>query len=119
MDKERIADVNFYVTDMRIVGEIFVNCLGFEGEVSDRPTSRFLMPNGTEICAYGPKVVSGQGPTYLRLIVNDDKISKVKEYLENKGEKHIVYKEYPEGPIKRTILWMMENGSQLNLDSES
>lgn len=119
MDNERIEDVSFYVTDMRMIGEIFVNCLGFKGEISDRHTSRFTMPNGTVIRTFGPKAVAGQGPTYLRLIVNDEKITKVKELLEAKGEKSIVYRVYEEGPRKRTLLWMMEeNGSQLNLNSE-
>lgn len=116
---ERIADVNFFVTNMRMIGEVFVNCLGFGGEISDRPTSRFTMPNGTKIATYGPKDVYSNGSTTLRLIVNDEKISKVKVYLEDNGEKHLVYREHPEGPLKRTLLWMMENGSQLNLDSEA
>jgi len=118
MDKERIADVSLFITDMRMIGEIFVNCLGFQGELSDKPTSRFTMSNGTQIRAYGPKDIYTKGSTQLRLIVDDEKISKVKDYLESKGEEHIVYREYPEGRLKRTILWMMENGSQLNLDSE-
>jgi len=119
MNKERIADVNFFVTDMRMIGEIFVNCLGFEGEISDRKTSRFTTTFGTEIATYGPKDIYSKGSTNLRLIVEDAKITKVKELLETKGEKSIVYREYSEGPIKRTLLWMQENGSQLNLNSEA
>ena len=119
MSKERIEDVNFFVTDMRMIGEIFVNCLGFEGEISERKTSRFTTPFGTEIETYGPKDIYSRGATYLRLIVNDEKITKVKEYLEAKGQKSVVYREHSEGPHKRTLLWMMEeNGSQLNLNSE-
>lgn len=75
------------------------------------------MDCGTIIVFYDSRNVYKEGDKILKLIINEEKIEKLRKFLDLKGEK-FYFKEKHEFGVSKVLNWQMDNGSMIDFSSE-
>jgi hypothetical protein len=103
---EQIAETRLLVDDIEFADNYFSNCLGYARSGNSKTIVTFKMPSGSRILVYDDNEIFRSGPTTVDIMVEKEHFEKSKTYM---AEKKIAVGE-------NSLMWILSNGSILNLE---
>jgi hypothetical protein len=111
-----ISQASFQIVDWELSHQVFSEALEFQTIVHNHTFSKYRMDSHAQIITATKGDTYDSKPDSISLIISVEKIQKAARILAE-AKANFVYRDDIGGGILATLLWSMDNGSSLYLES--